>query len=102
MKKPRPTTLEKIQAKQAAPAAPHAPAALAINPADVSNCLVALRRGGLLALPGPDMAAVAASMDRLEAQLAQFVAAQHGTAAPAAPAAPTTASPAATAEPAKA
>lgn len=80
MKRPRPTLVEKIQAKQAAPQ---------VQTQDIANVIVAARRG-LQTLSGADLVNVAASIANLEAALA-----------PAQAPAPTT-PPAPPAEPAKA
>jgi hypothetical protein len=79
MKRPRPTVVEKIQAQQQ-PAQPQ------ILLEDVANLLQALRQGGLLALKGAEIAAVGASMGRLEAAIAPFLNKQpQASPAPAAP-----------------
>lgn len=83
-KKPRPTVVEKIAAKQA----PRPE----INPTDIANVIVAARRG-LGTLGGQDLVNVSTSIARLEAALAQI-------SAPAA--APEATPPATPAEPAKA
>jgi hypothetical protein len=63
-KRPRPTVIEKIQAKQAA-AAPSAQ----INPQDIANVLVAARRA-LGGFQGVDLVNIAGSIANLEAALA--------------------------------
>lgn len=58
MKPQKPNLLQRMKAAESAPT---------IQVEDVANLVVALRRGGLLALPGPDLAAVSQSLARLEA-----------------------------------
>lgn len=72
MKKPRPTVVEKIQAQQAA-AVPQ------VRFDDIHNVLQALRHGGLGTLSGAEIAAVGASMGRLEAAIAPFLKQQQAT-----------------------
>jgi hypothetical protein len=64
VKRPRPTVVEKIKAKQAA-AAPTAQ----INPQDIANVLVAARRS-LGGFQGVDLVNIAGSIANLEAALA--------------------------------
>ncbi len=73
--KPRPNVVEKVAAKQAAPS---------VQLGDISNVLVAARRG-IGSLGGADMVNVAASIANLEAVLAAH---QQAAAPPAPPAAP--------------
>ena len=56
MNKPRPSTIEKIQAKQAQPI---------LNPGDVQNVLIAARRA-LPQLAGPDLLNVSVSIANIE------------------------------------
>ncbi len=63
MAKPRPSVVEKIQAKQAA-AAP-----TVINPADIQNLVFAARRA-LVGLTGPDFDNVARSISAIESLFA--------------------------------
>lgn len=63
MKRPRPSTVEKIKAKQAASAAPQ------INLSDVENVIIAARRA-LGGFRGIDLVNIAGSIANLEAVLA--------------------------------
>lgn len=60
-RKPRASVVEKIQARQAA---------TPLDAADLHNVLLCARRG-IASLPGPELAAAAASIDRLERVLAE-------------------------------
>jgi hypothetical protein len=60
-RQPRPSVVEKIQARQAA---------TALDAGDLHNVLVVARLG-IANLPGPQLAAAAASIDRLERVLAE-------------------------------
>lgn len=64
MKPQKPNLLQRMKDAESAPQ-------VAIQ--DVANLIVALRRGGLLALPGPDLANVSVSLARLEAVCEQHL-----------------------------